>query len=247
MIGSVANAEWPDHNLLLARVLPEDQPKFVPVMTTVKLELGQVLYEPGDALEHLYLPTSGMISLVVVMPDGSRAEVAAIGREGAAGMSASGFVDRAFTCFIVQIPGSAQRVTAAAFEDMVDNSVRFCSAVSRYRDVLTRTTLQAVACNALHDVRRRAARWILTTHDRVEGDRLPITQEFLAGMLGVKRNAVSVVARELQSQGLIEYSRGKISVTDRERLHDVACGCYDMIRAEIDKLSAETMSTECDD
>ena len=162
-------------------------------------------------------------------------------------MSASGFVDLAFTCYTVQIPGSAQRLTAAAFEDMVDGSTRFCSAVSRYRDVLTRTSLQAVACNALHDVMRRCARWILTTHDRIEGDKLPITQEFLAGMLGVKRNAVSAVARELQAQGLIGYSRGKIDVLDRAGLRQVACDCYEIISGEIDKLSSGALSTECDD
>lgn len=246
-MSSAVQSSWPDGNYLLARVPPGERTRLAAMMTAAPLELGQVLYEPGDRLEHVYLPTAGMISLVVVMPDGSRAETAAIGREGAAGMSASGFVDQAFTCFIVQIPGAAQKVAAAAFEDMVDASIRFCTAVSRYRDVLTRTTLQAVACNALHDTRRRCARWILTAHDRTEGDQLPITQEFLAGMLGVRRNAVSGVAREFQAHGLIEYSRGRIGVVDRDGLRRIACDCYDIIRAEVDKLSAETMSSECDD
>jgi CRP-like cAMP-binding protein len=242
-----SDAPWPSRNLLLARVPPEEQAALAKFMTPVVLEMGQVLYEPGQPLEHVYLPVSGMISLVVVMKDGRRAETAAIGREGAAGMSASGFVDEAFTCYVVQIPGAAQRCTAAAFEDMVDGSTRFCSAVSRYRDVLTRTTLQAVACNALHDTMHRCARWILTTHDRIEGDKLPITQEFLAGMLGVKRNAVSVVARELQAHGLIEYSRGKITVVDRAGLLKIACDCYEIIHTEVDKLSSEKLSSECDD
>ncbi|WP_419815581.1 Crp/Fnr family transcriptional regulator [Glacieibacterium sp.] len=241
------DSPWPSRNLLLARIAPKDQAALGKLLTPVTLEMGQVLYEPGQPLEHVYLPTSGMISLVVVMKDGRRAETGAIGREGAAGMSASGYVDEAFTCYVVQIPGAAQRCTAAAFEDLVDGSTRFCSAVSRYRDVLTRTSLQAVACNALHDTMRRCARWILTTHDRTEGDKLPITQEFLAGMLGVKRNAVSVVARELQAQGLIEYSRGKINVIDRPGLLKIACDCYQIIHNEVDKLSSERLSSECDD
>ena len=217
------------------------------MLTPVALELGQILYEPGQRLEHIYLPTAGIISLVVVMPDGQCAETAAIGCEGAAGLNASGFVDTAFTRFQVQLPGTAQRVSAAAFEDMVDASVGFCSAVSRYRDVLTRTTLQSVACNALHDVRRRCARWILQTHDRADGDRMPMTQEFLAAMLGVKRNAVSKVARELQAEGVIEYRRGKIAVVDRLRLQNIACDCYAIIHAEVGKLLANDHSSECDD
>ncbi|WP_255602525.1 Crp/Fnr family transcriptional regulator [Glacieibacterium megasporae] len=242
-----AHDAWPDTNYLLSRVLAEDQPKLAQWMTTVPLELGQVLYEPGQRLEHVYLPTAGIISLIVVMPDGRCAETAAIGCEGAAGMSASGFVDTAFTRFQVQLPGSAQRVTAAAFEDMVDDSVRFCSAVSRYRDVLTRTTLQSVACNALHDVRRRCARWILLTHDRTDGDRLPMTQEFLAAMLGVKRNAISKVARDLQAEGIVEHRRGKITVVDRDRLLSIACDCYEIIHAEVEKLLSNVLSSECDD
>lgn len=238
---------WPHANYLLSRVLDGDQPKLARLLLEVPLELGQVLYEPGQRLEHVYLPTAGIISLIVVMPDGRCAESAAIGCEGAAGMSASGFVDTAFTRFQVQLPGAAQRVSAAAFEDMVDSSVRFCSAVSRYRDVLTRTTLQSVACNALHDVRRRCARWILLTHDRTEGDRLPITQEFLAAMLGVKRNAISKVARDLQAEGVVEHRRGKITVVDRDQLQAIACECYGIIRAEVDKLLSNVLSTECDD
>lgn len=227
---------WPSANYLLSRVLVKDQPTLAKWMTAVPLKLGQVLYEPGERLEHVYIPTAGMVSLVVAMPDGRSVETAAIGCEGAAGMSASGFVDTAFTRFQVQLPGSAQCVTAAAFEDMIDSSPRFCSAVSRYRDVLTRTTLQSVACNALYDVRRRCARWILLTHDRTDGDRLPMTQEFLAAMLGVKRNAISKVARDLQTEGVIEYRRGKIMVVDRNRLLTIVCDCYSIIHAEVEKL-----------
>lgn len=242
--GSVS---WPRANYLLSRVLDEDQPKLRRWLSEVPLELGQVLYQPGQRLDHVYLPTAGIISLVVVMPDGRCAETAAIGCEGAAGMSASGFVDTAFTRFQVQLPGAAQLVSAAAFEDMVDSSVRFCSAVSRYRDVLTRTTLQSVACNALHDVRRRCARWILMTYDRTNGDRLPMTQEFVAAMLGVKRNAISKVARDLQSEAVIEYRRGKIAVVDRDRLQAIACDCYGIIHDEVSKLLSNVLSTECDD
>ena len=111
--------------------------------------------------------------------------------------SASGYVDPAFTRYLVQVPGTAVRVTAQGFEDMIDASVGLCSAVSRYREVLLRTTLQIVACNAIHTVRQRSARWILTTHDRSGSDLLPLTHSALAEMLGVKRNAINITIREL--------------------------------------------------
>ena len=239
--------DWPSTNHLLARVPFAEQAILSRHMTTVALAAGQFLYEPGSPLDHVYLPTSGIISLVVVMSDGNQAEMATIGCEGVAGMSASGYVDAAFNRISVQISGQAQRVSAASFEDMVDTSVRFCSAVSRYRDVLTRTSLQSGACNALHSVRRRCARWILTAHDRVAGDRLPITQEFLAAMLGVKRNAVSVVAREFQAAKLIEVHWGNLSVIDRDGIAVIACECYDIIRQEIVKLASDEPSPECND
>jgi CRP-like cAMP-binding protein len=184
------------------------------------LEAGQVLYEPGQPLTHVFLPLTGMISLVAVMSDGRTAEGMTIGREGAAGLSASGYVDDAFNRYVVQLPGSGYRVKAEDFEDLVDESVEFCSAVTRWREVMVRMSLQSVACNALHTVRQRLARWILTTHDRTETDRLPLKQEFLAEMLGVKRNAVNIVAREFLSIGAIEYKRGKISVINPDLLRE---------------------------
>ncbi len=234
-------------NHLLARVPAAEFDALQRYLTPVALNHGQVLYEPGDRLEHVYLLTSGMISLVTVMGDGRTAETATVGREGAVATSASGYIDDAFVRFVVQIPGNALRATALDFEQMVDDSVRFCSAVSRWREVFARSALQAVACNAVHHVRERCARWIATTHDRTEADRLPLTQEFLAEMLGVKRNAISIVARELQAEGLIEYVRGRISVIDRPGLERAACECYGVIRRETAKLFADPLSDECDD
>ena len=234
-------------NHLLARVPAAEFDALHRYLTPVTLDQGQILYEPGDRLEHVYLLTSGMISLVTVMKDGRTAETATVGREGAVAMSAGGYVDDAFVRFIVQIPGTALRTTAKGFEQMVDDSVRFCSAVSRWREVFARSALQAVACNAVHHVRERCARWIATTHDRTEANRLPLTQEFLAEMLGVKRNAISIVARELQAEGLIDYVRGRISVIDRPGLERAACECYGIIRGETAKLFADPLSDECDE
>ncbi len=238
---------FPDRNHLFARVSDRDRKKLARVLEPVTLSAGQVLFAPGAPQTHIYFPTSGMISLVVATEEGGTAEVATIGREGAAGMSASGYVDPAFTMAVVQMSGDGFRTTAVNFEDMVDTSVEFCSAVSRWRDVLLRMTMQSVACNTMHSVRQRYARWILTTADRVEDDRLTLTQAFLAEMLGVKRNAVSIVARDFQSLGAIEYRRGKVTVLDPEKLKAIVCDCYPRIRSEIQKLLVDPPSAECDD
>lgn len=234
-------------NHLLDRVPPAERKRLLERLEPVRFEPEQVLYEPGQPLTHVYLPLSGMISLVSVMTDGRSAESATVGREGAAAMSASGYVDDAFTRFVVQLPGSGYRATAADFEQMIDDSVAFCSAVTRWREVFARMLIRSVACNALHSVRQRLARWLLATQDRTEIDWLPLTQEFLAGMLGVKRNAINVVARDLQGMGVIEYKRGRVTVINPGGLQQISCECYGLIRGEISKLFTQGPSSECDD
>jgi len=240
------NATLSSSNHLLDCVPADERARMNDRLEPVQFEAGHVLYEPGDPLTHVYLPLAGMISLVAVMADGRAAEGMTIGREGAAALSASGYVDAAFTRFVVQLPGSGYRVKAEDFEDLVDESVAFCSAVTRWREVMIRMSLQSVACNALHSVRQRLARWILTTHDRTETDRLPLTQEFLAIMLGVKRNAVSIVARDFLEIGAIEYRRGKITVINLDLLKFESCECYARIRGEISLLFSQGPSSECE-
>ena len=130
---------------------------------------------------------------------------------------------------------------------MIDASLGLCSAISRYREVLLRTTLQIVACNAVHAVRQRCARWILTTHDRSGSDPLPLTQASLAEMLGVKRNAVSMVMREMRRLQIIEIKRGRIEAVDREALNGFACECYGLVHLELGRLLTDGPSPECDD
>lgn len=221
--------------------------RFIDLADTVTLSVGQVLYEPGDLMTSVYLLDAGLISMVAVMEDGREVQTGAIGREGAVGMSASGFVDTAFTRMQVQLPGQALVVKADRFMALVDESLEFCSAVSRYRDVLTRTCIQSVACNALHSTQRRCARWILTANDHVDGQKLPITQSFLAAMLGVKRNAVSRVARDFQQLGLIRTRWGTIEILNADFLGDMACECYGISRREIAKLIEDAPRSECGD
>ena len=242
-----ALAKWPSGNGLLDRVPPHEQTPLMPYCEIVDLRAGEILYQPGDPLTHVYFPLSGMVSLIAVMKDGRAVETMTIGREGVVATSASGYVDPAFSRFMVQVPGTAVRATAQGFEDMIDASVGLCSAVSRYREVLLRTTLQIVACNAVHSVRQRCARWILTTHDRSGSDLLPLTQASLAEMLGVKRNAVSMVTRELRRLRIIENKRGLLEVVDREALNAIACECYGLVHQELGRLLTDGPSPECDD
>lgn len=239
--------EWWSGNHLFARIKPADRSAIFERLERVPLSAGATLYMPGEPLTHVYFPSSGMISLIAETAEGRSTEASTIGREGAVGMSASGYVDAAFARCAVRIPGTAYRARAADFEDMIDMSPELCSAVARWREVMLRMTLQLVACNALHNVRQRCARWILTTRDRIEADPLPLTQELLADMLGVKRNAVSVVAREFGGSGAIGYRRGRISVLDRDALEGAACECYGLIRREVEKLVSDPLSPECVD
>lgn len=246
-MGAGGIAEWPTGNGLLDRVQSQDQTALMPYCEVVELRTGEVLYQPGDPLTHVYFPMSGMVSLIAVMQDGRAVETMTIGREGVVGTSASGYVDPAFSRILVQVPGIAVRTTAQGFEDMIDASVGLCSAVSRYREVLLKTTLQIVACNAVHSVRQRCARWILVTHDRSGSDLLPLTQASLAEMLGVKRNAISIVTRDLRRAGAIDTKRGLIEVVDRNALSHVACECYGLIHREIGRLLTDKPSPECSD
>ena len=247
MAGEASLDLWPTGNGLLDRVSSNDQAQLLRFCELVDLRAGTVLYEPGAPLTHVYFLLSGMVSLIAVMQDGRSVETMTIGREGVIATSASGYVDPAFSRFLVQVPGVAVRTTAQGFEDMVDGSVGLCSAVSRYREVLLRTTLQIVACNAIHTVRQRCARWVLTTHDRSGVDLLPLTQASLAEMLGVKRNAVSIVTRELRQRGLIRNSRGLIEVADRSGLEGVACECYGLVHRELARILTDGPSPECND
>lgn len=223
-------------NYLLRRVEPELFRRIVGEAETIPLTVGQVLFEPGDRLTSVYFLDNGLVSMVAITEDDREVQAGTIGLEGAVGLSASGFVDTAFTRMMVQLPGQAVRVSEAQFARLNDESLEFRLGVSRYREVLTRTCIQSVACNALHSTQRRCARWILTAYEHAGGQQLPITQSFLADMLGVKRNAVSRVARDFQQLGLIRTHWGKVEVLNPDFLGDMACECFSIIRREIAKL-----------
>ena len=203
-------------NRLLASLSPADRALLEPNMSSVMLARGDVLFEPGEDVNHTYFPGPGVVaSLVVTMADGRAVEAVTIGREGAIGGIVSTGRKPAFARAVVQIGGTALKLETSALEAAKERS-------SAIRDLFS--------CNALHAIDARLCRWLLTTHDRVDSDEIALTQEYLAEMLGVQRTTVSGVARVLQERGMISYTRGRMVILDRAAIEQCACECYHSVQ-----------------
>ena len=222
-------------NRLLDSLPPAEAALLKPRLKTIKMVQGTLLQEPGDQIGHIYFPLSGMISLLAVMKQGNSVEVATVGREGTVG-AMSGFGPRhAFTRAIVQVEGTAARISTQHFQEAMKKSASLREIVVRYNEGLLAQVQQTAACNALHDLEQRLCRWLLQTQDRAGGDMITLTHEFLSQMLAVRRTTVTLVARSLQDAGAIEYRRGKIRIVDRRKLEKRACECYKVVSQQIDK------------
>ena len=189
-----------------------------------------MLQEPGDEVEHIYFPYVGMISLLAVLKDGNAIETATVGREGVVGAMAGLGLHTALARAVVQVPMAGAQIAAPMFRKAAQQSSELRNLIVKYNQVLLAQVQTTAACNALHHVEARLSRWILQTRDRTDTDRIPLTQEFLSEMLGVRRTSVSEVAHKLQAAGLIRYSRGVIEIVDRPALERRACECYAGIR-----------------
>ncbi|MGO4525081.1 Crp/Fnr family transcriptional regulator [Microvirga sp. 2MCAF35] len=223
-------------NRLLAALDEEDFSFLEPHLTVVDFQRGQVVYEAGETLDYTYFPHSAVISLITVMIDGKSAEMATFGCESLLGL-VSAFVSRnSFGRYIVQIPGAASRIELARMHDAFRTRPKIQQLLLRFTEALLAQTMQSVACNATHSVEARCCRWILSTRDRWESDELPLTHEFLSEMLGVQRSTVSAITRALHEAGLINQSRGVITIVDRSGLEETACECYDVIRRKFSQL-----------
>jgi CRP-like cAMP-binding protein len=212
-------------NYLLAAHSPDDLALISVQLEPVLLTLREVLYEPGAQIEHVYFPTTGCVSMIHGTTDGS-VEVGTIGLEGMVGIPVLLRASSEPTRALVQVEGEAYRITSAAFRAVVSESEHLECILLRYAMALFNQVAQSVACNRLHSLEERCARWLLITHDRVDGDVFKLTQEFLSYMLGVHRPAVTLAAGVLQTAGYIRYSRGTITVTDRAGLEEASCSCY---------------------
>jgi CRP-like cAMP-binding protein len=223
-------------NSLLEALPAEDYARLAPQLMPVELERGRILYDPGDAIEFVYFPHDGVISLMTLMESGAAIESATIGREGAVGLMAAVAPRQSLSRAIVQTPLRATRISAERLHEVWEKSPTLRDLVDRHTEALFGHAIQSVACNALHSVEARFCRWLLTCHDRISSDTVALTQEFLADMLGVQRTTVTAVARSLQEKGIIRYRRGVVDILDRPGLHALACECYGVIRGNYERL-----------
>jgi CRP-like cAMP-binding protein len=222
-------------NRLLAALRPAEIGLLQPHLKEVPLEQGTLLHEQGELIERIYFPHSGMISLLAVMEQGNAVETATVGREGAVGAMSGLGPRRAFTRAVVQMPGSASQIGTGKFQSIVTQSPAIREIIVHHNEVLLAQVQQSAACNALHEAESRFCRWLLQSRDRSDSDIVPITQEFLAQMLGVRRTTVTLVAQALQDAGLLRYRRGRVEIVDRDGLEARACECYAVIRREIEQ------------
>jgi CRP-like cAMP-binding protein len=222
----------------ILRALPRDEYAWLAQrLEPVKLELGTVLTERDATVEHVYFPETLIGSVISRMQDGSAVEVGTVGHEGMIGLSAFLDADATVNQTVVQLAGSARRMPASAFADGGRELPVFQRLLHRYTHAYLAQVSQTAACNRMHDVPQRCARWILMTHDRVgDADSFSLTHEFLSFMLGVRRAGVTEAEGALQRAGAIRYSRGVVSVVDRAKLEAASCECYDVIRSHFSRM-----------
>ncbi len=205
----------------------------LPKLEFVRLKLHHVLHEAGETLKSAYFCNSGMFSVLNVMPDGKSVEVGLIGKEGCSATPLVAGFRTSHTRTVVQADATAFRMDADALRAAFPNCPTLQRQLNRYAQLLAVQVTQIAACNRLHEVNERLARWLLMTQDRVGSESLPLTQEFLAQMLGTRRSSVTVSAGTLQKAGLIAYTRGNVMIHDRRRLEEVACDCYGLLQRQV--------------
>ena len=223
-------------NRLLAALLEEDVQRFFSDLHPVSFPLRHVIYEVGAPLEYVYFIEQGLASILMNMSNGSTVEVGMIGTEGMVGMPAllGGVISN--RQFIVQSPITALRMNAALCKTAFDQSAAVRRVVLRFTEAILDLAAQTAACNRLHLIEQRCARWLLMSSDRMRSDIIPMTHEFLSSMLGVRRAGVTTTLGELTRSGLIEHGRGHLTISDREGLEATACECYPLDRRRLERL-----------
>ena len=226
----------PQQNHILDALPPAERERLFPHLKPVELPLGAVLYESGDTLRHIYFPTDSIVSLLYVMRDGASAEIAVVGNEGAIGLALFMGGETTTNRAIVQSAGSAYRLVGRRLKHEFERHGEMLHVLLRYTQALITQMAQTAVCNRHHAVDQQLCRWLLLSLDRLSSDRLNMTQELIANMLGVRREGVTEAAGKLQKLGVITYSRGHIRVLDRTRLEQLSCECYSVVKKETDRL-----------
>jgi CRP-like cAMP-binding protein len=220
-------------NKILLSLSGEEFNQVIAKLELVRLTLHQVLYEAGETIKSGYFVNAGVISVLAVQPDGKSVEVGLIGNEGFAGLPLLVGYRSSPTRLITQGDGTAYRCQAETLQQLARQLPRLERQLHRFGQRLAMQTTQIAACNRLHDVEERLARWILMSHDRILSDNLPLTQEFLAQMLGSRRASVTIAAGVLQKAGLISYTRGSVKILNRQKLEQAACDCYGIVQRQL--------------
>lgn len=223
-------------NVLLRALAPDDMDALRSLLEKVTLVKDQPVFRPGEPAPHVWFPRNGMISIVALDDRGSAIEVATVGYEGMTGLATVLGDETMIYASMVQVPGDGWRVETAAFRQLIDRRPAIRMVMLRYVLAAMTQMGQNAACAQLHSTEARCARWLLLAHDGVEGDSFPLTQDYLAMMLGVTRPSVSTAASALQKAGLIRYVRGQIEILDRPGLEALSCECYGIVRREYGRL-----------
>jgi CRP-like cAMP-binding protein len=226
----------PLQNHLLAALPAEVKERIFPHLELVPLPLGHVLYESGDAMRYVYFPTDSIVSLLYVMENGASAEISVVGNEGIVGVSLFMGGESTPSRALVQSGGSAYRLLSQRLKDEFNRHSGLLLLLLRYTQSLITQMAQTAVCNRHHTVNQQLCRWLLLSLDRLSTNRLTMTQEMIANMLGVRREGVTEAAGKLQKLGVIEYVRGEITVLNRPKLEQLCCECYAVVKRETDRL-----------
>ncbi len=231
----------PQQNHILEALPPAERDRLFPHLTLISLPLGSVLYEAGDTQRYIYFPVDAIISLLYVLKDGASAEIAVVGNEGAIGVALFMGGETTTNRAIVQSAGCAYRLTRRRLKQEFERHGEMLHVLLRYTQALITQMAQTAVCNRHHSVDQQLCRWLLLSLDRLASNKLTMTQELIANMLGVRREGVTDAAGKLQRLGVIQYSRGKIVVLNRPRLESLCCECYDVVKRETDRLLPKAM------
>jgi CRP-like cAMP-binding protein len=237
-MAKVKSASRSDHraNQLLAALEPADFAALEPHLETVTWSKGMIVYETGDRMPYAYFPQDAVVSLITILTDGKTVEMAVFGREALLGLTSALATCRSLGRYVVQVSGIASRIDTEVLRRVLKTRPAIRELCLRFIEALLAQALQSMACNTVHSVEVRCCRWLLTLHDRTGRDTLPLTHDHLSQMLGVQRSTVTLVARSLQSAGLIQQGRGVITVTNRLGLEQAVCGCYGIMRQRFEQI-----------
>ena len=233
----------PRKNQLLAALPDAEWQRWLPQLERVELPLGQVLYESGTTLSHVYFPLTAIVSLLYVMENGASAEIAVVGNEGIVGISLFMGGESTPSRAVVQSAGHGYRLNAQTMKEEFNRAGHVLHLLLRYTQALITQMAQTAVCNRHHTLDQQLCRWLLLSLDRLQGNDLMMTQELIANMLGVRREGVTEAALKLQKVGLIRYARGHISVLDRAGLEQRTCECYAVVKKEYDRLLPARLAT----